>query len=73
MAQWLGALATVLVDLSSVPSIRTMAHNHLYSGSRGSDALFWSLWSWGAHSAHIYMTATTHTPKTKQTKSAKNH
>jgi hypothetical protein len=42
MACWLRALATLLEDPGSIPSTQKAAHNCLVSGSRGSNALFWS-------------------------------
>lgn len=53
--QWLRALAIVAEDLSSIPGIHTVAHNHLKkSSSTGSDILLWPLLTSGMYTVHIY-------------------
>ena len=43
IAQWLGALAALAEDLSSIPSTHIGQFTTTWnSGTRGSDALFWA-------------------------------
>jgi hypothetical protein len=63
---------TLPKDLGSVPSTHMMAHNSVNSGSRRSDALFWSLGTLHAHDTQMPCRQNTHTKKIKINKPFQN-